>query len=238
MNFKFLPNLITLFNLFLGCIATLLLIENNLEVKNVFIITVICLILDYLDGYIARKLNAKSDVGIQLDSLADLVSFGLVPGILLYNMINEAPSSSVGSISSSFYPFLGFIITLSSAYRLARYNTRKSTSKFFKGLPTPANAVLIFSFAIISAEGNSFSNIILDYNVLMLIVIVSSILLVSNLKLLNFKFKSLKFKDNRRRFFMIFISIPALIIFGIYAIPLILSVYILISIFTFYKLKN
>ena len=238
MNFKFLPNLITLFNLFLGCIATLLLIENNLEVKNVFIITVICLILDYLDGYIARKLNAKSDVGIQLDSLADLVSFGLVPGILLYNMINEAPSSSVGSISSSFYPFLGFIITLSSAYRLARYNTRKSTSKFFKGLPTPANAVLIFSFAIISAEGNSFSNIILDYNVLMLIVIVSSILLVSNLKLLNFKFKSLKFKGNRRRFFMIFISIPALIIFGIYAIPLILSVYILISIFTFYKLKN
>ena len=238
MNFKFLPNLITLFNLFLGCIATLLLIENNLEVKNVFIITVICLILDYLDGYIARKLNAKSDVGIQLDSLADLVSFGLVPGILLYNMFSEAPSSSVGSISSSFYPFLGFIITLSSAYRLARYNTRKSTSKFFKGLPTPANAVLIYSFAIISAEGNSFSNIILDYNVLMLIVIVSSILLVSNLKLLNFKFKSLKFKGNRRRFFIIFISIPALIIFGIYAIPLILSVYILISIFTFYKLKN
>ena len=238
MNFKFLPNLITLFNLFLGCIVALLLIENNLEVKYVFIITVICLILDYLDGYIARKLNAKSDIGIQLDSLADMVSFGLVPGILLYNMFNAAPSSSVGSISSSFIPFLGFIITLSSAYRLARYNIRKSTSKFFKGLPTPANAVLIYSFAMISAEGNSFSNIILDYNVLMLIVIVSSILLVSNLKLLNFKFKSLKFKGNRRRFLIIFFSIPALIIFGIYAIPLVLSVYILTSIFTFYRLKN
>ena len=238
MNFKFLPNLITLFNLFLGCIVALLLIENNLEVKYVFTITVICLILDYLDGYIARKLNAKSDIGIQLDSLADMVSFGLVPGILLYNMFNAAPSSSIGSISSSFIPFLGFIITLSSAYRLARYNIRKSTSKFFKGLPTPANAVLIYSFAMISAEGNSFSEIILDYNVLMLIVIVSSILLVSNIKLLNFKFKSLKFKGNRRRFLIIFFSIPALIIFGIYAIPLVLSVYILTSIFTFYKLKN
>ena len=237
MNFKFLPNLITLFNLFLGCIVALLLIENNLEVKYVFIITIICLILDYLDGYIARKLNVKSDIGIQLDSLADMVSFGLVPGILLYNMFNAAPSSSVGSISSSFIPFLGFIITLSSAYRLARYNTRKSRSKFFKGLPTPANAVLIYSFAMISAEGNSFSEIILDYNVLMLIVIVSSILLVSNLKLLNFKFKSLKFKGNRRRFLIIFFSIPALIIFGIYAIPLVVSVYILTSIFTFYKLK-
>ena len=238
MNFKFLPNLITFFNLFLGCIITLLLVENNLEVKYVFIITVICLILDYLDGYIARKLNVKSDIGIQLDSLADMVSFGLVPGILLYNMFNAAPSSSIGSISSSFIPFLGFIITLSSAYRLARYNIRKSTSKFFKGLPTPANAVLIYSFAMISAEGNSFSDIILDYNVLMLIVIVSSILLVSNLKLLNFKFKSLKFKGNRRRFLIIFFSIPALIIFGIYAIPLVLSVYILTSILTFYKLKN
>ena len=238
MNFKFLPNLITLFNLLLGCIVTLLLIENNLEVKNVFIITVMCLILDYLDGYIARKFNTKSDVGIQLDSLADLVSFGLVPAILLYNMFKDAPSSSVGSILSSFIPFFGFIITLSSAYRLARYNTRKSTSKFFKGLPTPANAVLIYSFAIISAEGNSFSKIILDYNVLILMVIVSSILLVSNLKLLNFKFGSLKFKGNKSRFFIIFISIPTLIIFGIYAIPLIVSVYILISIFTFYKLKN
>ena len=238
MKFKFLPNLITLFNLFLGCIVTLLLIENNLDVREVFIITVICLVLDYLDGYLARRLNAKSDIGIQLDSLADLVSFGLVPGILMYNMFNEAPSSSIGSISASFIPFMGFMITLCSAYRLARYNTRKSTLKFFKGLPTPANAVLIYSLAIISAEGNAFSNIILDYNILMLIVIVSSILLASNLKLLNFKFKSLKFKGNRRRFFIIFFSIPALIIFGIYAIPLVLSVYILTSIFTFYKLKN
>ena len=238
MKFKFLPNLITLFNLFLGCIVTLLLIENNLEVREVFIITVICLFLDYIDGYLARRLNAKSDIGIQLDSLADLVSFGLVPGILMYNMFNEAPSSSIGSISASFIPFMGFVITLSSAYRLARYNTRKSTLKFFKGLPTPANAVLIYSLAIISAEGNAFSNIILDYNILMLIVILSSILLVSNLKLLNFKFKSIKFKGNRRRFFLIFISIPSLIILGIYAIPLVLSFYVIISIFTFYRLKN
>ena len=238
MKFKFLPNLITLFSLFLGCIVALLLIENNLKVREVFTITVICLVLDYLDGYLARRLNAKSDIGIQLDSLADLVSFGLVPGILMYNMFNEAPSSSIGSISASFIPFMGFVITLCSAYRLARYNTRKSAMKFFRGLPTPANAVLIYSLAIISTEGNAFSNIILDYNILMLIVILSSILLVSNLKLLNFKFKSLKFTGNRWRFFLIFISIPSLIILGIYAIPLVLSVYVIISIFTFYRLKN
>ena len=122
MNFKFLPNLITLLNLFLGCIVVLLLVENNLEVKYVFIISAICLVLDYLDGFIARKLNVKSDIGLQLDSLADLVSFGLVPGILLYNMFNSASSSSVGSISSSFIPFTGFLITLCSSYRLARFS--------------------------------------------------------------------------------------------------------------------
>ena len=102
MNLRFFPNSITLLNLFIGCIVVLLLVENNIEVKYVFVLSVICLILDFLDGYIARKLNAKSELGLQLDSLADMVSFGLVPGVLLYNMFLNAPSSSVGSIFSSF----------------------------------------------------------------------------------------------------------------------------------------
>ena len=238
MNFKFLPNLITLLNLFLGCIVVLLLVENNLEVKYIFIISSICLFLDYLDGFIARKLNAKSDIGLQLDSLADLVSFGLVPGILLYNMFNSASSSSVGSISSSFIPFTGFLITLCYSYRLARFNIRKISSKYFLGLATPANTVLIYSLSIISFDVGRFSEILLDYNSLFLFTAFSSVLLVSNLKLLNFKFKSLKFKGNRRRFFILFISIPSLVLLGVYAIPLILSLYVLISIFTFYKFKT
>ena len=98
--------------------------------------------------------------------------------------------------------------------------------------------VLIYSLSIISADGSVFSKIILDYNILFLITVVSGILLVSNLKLLNFKFKSLKFKGNRRRFFILFISIPSLVLLGVYAIPLILSLYVLISIFTFYKFKT
>ena len=237
MNFKFLPNTITLLNLFLGCIIVLLLIENNIEVKYIFIISLICMVLDFLDGYIARKLNAKSEIGLQLDSLADMISFGLVPGIILYNLFLNAPSSSVGSISSSFIPFTGFLITLSSAYRLAKFNTLKSNSKYFKGLPTPANTLLIYSFSIISSDNGVISGIILDYNVLVFITIISGFLLVSNLKLLSFKFSSLKFKGNRRRFLLIFISIPLILILGIYAVPLIISIYIIISIITFYKLK-
>ena len=237
MNFKFLPNTITLLNLFLGCIIVLLLIENNIEVKYIFIISLVCMALDFLDGYIARKLNAKSDIGLQLDSLADMISFGLVPGIILYNLFLNAPSSSVGSIFSSFVPFTGFLITLCSAYRLAKFNTLKSNSKYFKGLPTPANTLLIYSFSMISFENDAISSIILNYNVLVFITIISCFLLVSNLKLLSFKFSSFKFKGNRRRYLLIFISIPLILFLGIYAVPLILSVYIIISITTFYKLK-
>ena len=237
MNFKFLPNAITLLNLFLGCIIILLLIENNIEVKYIFTISLICMILDFLDGYIARKLNAKSEIGLHLDSLADMISFGLVPGIILYNLFLNAPSSSVGSISSSFIPFMGFLITLCSAYRLAKFNTLKSNSKYFKGLPTPANTLLIYSFSIISSDNGVISGIILDYNVLVIITIISGFLLVSNLKLLSFKFSSLKFKGNRRRFLLIFISIPLILILGIYAVPLIIAIYIIISIITYYKLK-
>jgi len=237
MNLRFFPNSITLLNLLIGCIVVLLLIENNIEVKYVFILSVICLILDFLDGYIARKLNAKSELGLQLDSLADMVSFGLVPGVLLYNMFLDAPSSSVGSIFSSLVPFMGFVITLCSAYRLAKFNILKTNSKFFKGLPTPANTMLIYSFSIISKDGSVFSEMISNYNAITFITIICGFLLVSNLKLLNFKFKSLKFIGNRRRFLIIFISVPSIIIYGIYAIPLILGLYILISIGTFYKLK-
>ena len=238
MNLRFLPNLITLLNLFIGCIVVLLLIENNIEVKYVFVLSMICLVLDYLDGFIARKLNAKSELGLQLDSLADMISFGLVPGILLYNMFLDAPSSSVGSISSSFIPFMGFFITLCSAYRLAKFNTLKTNSKYFRGLPTPANTILIFALSIISKGDSNIAEIILNYNVIIFIILISGFLLVSNLKLITFKFNNFKFKGNRSRFLLMFISVPVLLMLGIYAVPVILGLYIIISVFTFYKLKS
>tara|TARA_B100001287_G_scaffold276717_1_gene288911 strand:+ start:6268 stop:6984 length:717 start_codon:yes stop_codon:yes gene_type:complete len=238
MNFKFLPNLITLFNLFLGCIVILLLVENNLEVKYVFIISSICLVLDYLDGFIARKLNAKSEIGLQLDSLADLVSFGLVPGILLYNMFNEAPSSSVGSISSSFIPFIGFLVTLCSAYRLARFNIRKSSADYFLGLATPLNAVLIYSISIISFKDPFYNQFIRSYEFLIPFTMFSSITLVSNLKLINFKFLNFHYKGNRARIFLIFSSIPLLFFLKINAVPIIFMIYILTSVLKFYVFRN
>ena len=147
-----LPNIITLSNLFFGCLTVLLLVENKLEIQYVFILTFICLILDFFDGLIARFFNLKSDIGIQLDSLADMISFGLVPGIIIYNLFNQAPSSYVGSIFSSVVPFFSFLVTIASAIRLAKFNISKSNSNFFKGLPTPANTILIYSLSIIISE--------------------------------------------------------------------------------------
>ena len=232
MNYKFVPNIISLFNLFIGCIVVLILIENNIEVKYVFLLTSICLLLDFFDGFIARKFNIESKLGIQLDSLADIISFGLVPGILMYNMFKEANSSSFGSILSSFIPFLGFVITVFSAYRLARFNISKSNSNYFLGLPTPANTILIYSISIIFQDQSYFSEQLNNYYFLILITLLSAFLLSANIKLLN-----LKFNHNKARFLLIFISITSLILLGIYALPILILVYILISLLIFRKSK-
>ena len=229
-----LPNIITLSNLFFGCLTVLLLVENKLEIQYVFILTFICLILDFFDGLIARFFNLKSDIGIQLDSLADMISFGLVPGIIIYNLFIQAPSSYVGSIFSSVVPFFSFLVTIASAIRLAKFNISKSNSNFFKGLPTPANTILIYSLSIIISENNKFADLFLNYSSLMLLVLVSSFLLVCNLKLLSFKFKKFRWKGNRRRICILFISAILIYMLGFYSVPLIISIYILVSIFTFY----
>ena len=229
-----LANIITLLNLFFGCLTVLLIVENNLEIEYVFILTIICLILDFFDGLIARYYNMQSNIGIQLDSLADMISFGLVPGIIIYNLFIQAPSSSVGSILSSVVPFFSFLVTIASAIRLAKFNISKSNSNFFKGLPTPANTILIYSIAIIMSENNRFADLFLNYSSLILLVLVSSFLLVCNLKLLSFKFKKFGWKGNRRRICILFTSAILLYLLGFYSVPLILTMYIVLSIFTFY----
>ena len=229
-----LANIITLLNLFFGCIAVLLLVENNVEIHYVFIFTLICLILDFFDGLIARYYNSQSKIGIQLDSLSDMVSFGLVPGIIIYNLFIQAPSSYVGSILSSVVPFFSFLVTIASAIRLAKFNISKSNSNFFKGLPTPANTILIYSIAIIVSDNNKIADLFLNYSSLTLLVLVSSSLLICNLKLLSFKFKNFKLKGNRRRIFILLISAVLMYMLSFYSLPLILILYIVVSIFTFY----
>ncbi len=242
MIIKFIPNILTLLNLFIGCIVVLLLVQNGAEeyilVKDIFVLTIVCIILDFMDGFLARKLNVKSELGIQLDSLADLVSFGLVPAIITYNMFVKADSSSVGSLYASIIPFMAFIITLCSAFRLARFNIRKSNSDYYLGLATPANAVLVFSVSIISSNNNYFSEFLINYKFLIPFTLFSSFILISNFKLINFKFKSFEFPGNRGRIFLILSSTLLLFLLKINAIPIIFLLYFLISLIKFYLYRH
>ena len=230
MNLSVIPNSITLLNLFVGIIAVILLIENSLDVSDIFILTLICIFLDYLDGFIARLLKVESKFGSNLDSLADIISFGFVPGIIIYNMLKETHSDSIGSILSSLIPFLGFIITLSSAFRLARFSTENKNDGFFRGLPTPANTIMIYSIAIIGSSDNFFSKMIMNYNFLILLSIITSLLLVSRVKLINFKFLDFSLSRlNKIRYLLIILFIVLLLFLKINAIPLVMILYILSS---------
>jgi len=230
MNLSLIPHSITLLNLFFGIIAVILLIENSLDVSDIFILTLICIFLDYLDGFIARLLKVQSKFGSNLDSLADIISFGFVPGIIIYNMLKETHSDSIGSILSSLIPFLGFVITLSSAFRLARFSTENKNDGFFRGLPTPANTIMIYSIAIIGSSDNFFSKMIMNYNFLILLSIITSLLLVSRIKLINFKFLDFSLSRlNKIRYLLIILFIVLLLFLKINAIPLAMILYILSS---------
>ena len=230
MNLSLIPHSITLLNLFFGIIAVILLIENSLDVSDIFILTLICIFLDYLDGFIARLLKVQSKFGSNLDSLADIISFGFVPGIIIYNMLKETHSDSIGSILSSLIPFLGFVITLSSAFRLARFSTENKNDGFFRGLPTPANTIMIYSIAIIGSSDNFFSKMIMNYNFLILLSIITSLLLVSRIKLINFKFLDFSLSRlNKIRYLLIILFIVLLLFLKINAIPLVMILYILSS---------
>ena len=228
------PNLITLLNLFLGCIITLLLIEDNLSVNSISYLIIITLFLDFMDGLIARKFNMQTKLGSQLDSLADLISFGLVPGILMYKLFMEVSLDP-------YLPLLGFFIPMASAYRLANFNLIEGDLKYFIGLPTPANTLFILSLILIISFSDKIliKEIILTNNFLIFITFLSCYLLNSKFKLINLKFKNFKFKGlNKYRIILIITSLTLIIVLGWLSIPLILLLYYVISYFGLTYKKN
>ena len=226
---RIIPNILTLFNLFLGCVITLLLVEDNLSIESISFLILITLFFDFMDGFIARKFNLESKLGGQLDSLADLISFGLVPGIIMYKLFMEVSSDPL-------LPLLGFTITLASAYRLANYNLSHTHLKHFKRLPTPTNTIFILSLMLIIKSPNIDSfvkEIILDNNFLIFITILSCYLLNSRFKLINLKFKDFKFNGVNKYRYMLIVLSAVLFVFlrGVLSIPLILVIYYIVSYF-------
>jgi len=226
---KHIPNLITCLNLFAGCIGIVYAFKGELTIAAYAIL--IAAIFDFFDGMVARLLKAYSDIGKELDSLADMVSFGVLPSVIVYQLFLQSPQ--VGSVS----PFLNmsaFLIAVFSALRLAKFNIDERQSENFIGLPTPANAMLIASLPMILIQDNWFlTAYILNPFFLFIFTLGMSILLVTEIPLISLKFKSLNFNDNLFRYILVISSIVLVLIFKFAAVPMIVFIYILLSLIQF-----
>jgi len=233
---KHIPNFITIMNLLCGSVAIVAALEDQLVLSAYLI--VLAGFFDYLDGMTARFLRSFSEYGKQLDSLADVISFGLAPGMILFVLMSNNPETPKILINNvNVIPYISFMIPAFSALRLAKFNIDPGQSDFFTGLPTPANAILIASFPLIIASATStnefpfkeFSNILHQAYFLIIITLVLSYLLVSRIKLFSLKFKTLGWKNNSKRYIFLIISLVLLIGIQCAAIPVILLLYIILS---------
>ena len=235
------PNALTLLNLLCGSIAVIFAIEDHFIAASLFVF--LGIFFDFFDGFAARKLNVQSELGLQLDSLADMVTSGLVPGIIMYKLLSLTINTS-GKVDNNWssntdwldfnlpiLPLLGLFITLASAYRLANFNLDTEQQNYFIGLPTPANTLLIVSLPLIMEfQNNDFINaIILNKWFLIGLTLLSCYLLNSNVKLFALKFKDWSFKTNATRYIFIMLSIVLLIVLQFAAIPAIILLYIIMS---------
>ncbi|SFI54704.1 CDP-alcohol phosphatidyltransferase family protein [Halpernia frigidisoli] len=237
MNFfkNNLANAFTLGNLFSGTIGVINLIEGNYKITAICII--ISLILDFFDGFIARALKSNSNLGAQLDSLADMVTFGVLPGIVMYKSL-EAFGNQLFGINLPFeIKYFGLLITLFSCLRLAIFNLDEDQKYYFKGLNTPSNTILIFGLFYGFLNGGNFLFVFSNPLVLILVTAVSSWLLISPIKMIAMKFKSMKLQDNIPKIVLVIGAILILIFFKIVGIPLVILYYILVSVIFQNQLK-
>ncbi|MGN5955863.1 CDP-diacylglycerol--serine O-phosphatidyltransferase [Sphingobacterium lactis] len=222
---KYIPNTITSLNLFSGCIGVIMALRG--EFNYAFYCVLASGIFDFFDGMSARALHVKSLIGKELDSLADVISFGFLPGTIIYMLLKE-------STTNEYIPYLAYILTVFSALRLAKFNidTRQTTD--FIGVNTPMNTFVIISLPFISQQ---FPAIINTYG-LLLITIVSSLLLVSEIKLFSMKLSSLKWAVNKYKYLFLLTSVILLIFLKFLALPIILVLYIIFSYIHFSSEKS
>ncbi len=220
------PNTITCLNLFAGCVGTVFCFNQNLEIGALCIF--IAAVLDFFDGMFARLLNAHSAIGKDLDSLADMVSFGFLPASIIYQLFLKAPQIEGISI---YLNFTAYLIAIFSALRLAKFNIDQRQTDSFIGLPTPANALLIASLPFIINDGSFFiAAYIKNPFFLLCFSMIMSLLLIAELPLLSLKFKNLQWQENIYRYILIIVSVICLLIFKFAAIPIIIFFYITLSI--------
>lgn len=232
---KHIPNAITCGNLICGCIAIVQIFEGNLIIASYLV--GLAAVLDFFDGFAARLLKVSSPIGKDLDSLADMITFGVVPGILLFKLIgiSVAISNQEFSYTNSKLAYIAFLIPVFSALRLAKFNNDTRQTDLFIGLPTPANAMVICSLPLI-LKANPEINLLNPY-LLIPTTVVLSFLLIAELPLFALKFKHFKWAQNEIKFIFLIASLLLLLVFKFIAIPLIIILYLLMSVIKTYVLK-
>jgi CDP-diacylglycerol--serine O-phosphatidyltransferase len=238
-----LPNAITLLNLVAGSVAVIFALEGDLGNAAIFIL--IAGVFDFLDGFAARLLKAWSDIGKQLDSLADVVSFGVAPAMIAYVMMKKAlpglnlPLSDISTSAWNWILLLSpFIIPAFSALRLAKFNLDERQTVNFIGMPTPANAILWASFGLIYGftKYPEVPMLLFTSQNILIAIIVTSLLLVSELPMFSLKFTGFSLAANWYRYLFLLAALLLLVFLNLYGLPVIILLYIAISV-SFYLLK-
>ncbi len=219
---KHIPNLLTLLNLFSGCVAVVLTANHNF--LGAFWMVSLGIFFDFFDGFFARLFKVAGPLGLQLDSLADMVTSGVVPGFVMFQLL-----SATGV--NPYVPYLGFIITVGSCYRLANFNIDTRQTSSFIGLPTPANTLFIMSLPLVLSSSDSILvlEVLTNPFVLLAITFFSAFVMNTEMPLFSLKIKSFQIKDNLLQFGFLASSLVLLALLHYIGIPLVILLYISLS---------
>lgn len=242
--------MITSLNILSGSVAVLFAVTGDLTTAAFFVF--LGIFFDFFDGLAARLLHAQSEIGLQMDSLADVITSGLAPAVVMFQLMNWSFLGSVQNFSEVFsndswnvsyknyLPLIGLIIVVGAAYRLAKFNVDTRQSDGFIGLPTPANAILVLSIPLILEYqySESAESILLNPWVLIGITVLGCVLMNSEIRLFSLKFKSLHFKGNRSRFVFLLLCVLLMIFLKYWAVPAIIGSYLLLSLIDNFKSKR
>ena len=227
---KHIPNALTCGNLLSGCFS-ILFIASGMPIKAALLIIVAGLF-DFLDGFAARLLKAHSPIGADLDSLSDVVSFGVAPGMIMCYMMNNAldlPRITLDGID--LMPCLAFLLPIFAAIRLARFNIDETQHVAFRGIPAPAMAIFVASLPLALGQAGHLTDGALGFWACLGITLLLSFMMVSNMRCFSFKMKSLTWKGNEVRWIFLAVAIVGFVVFRWLALPFIMVLYVLLSVF-------
>jgi CDP-diacylglycerol--serine O-phosphatidyltransferase len=242
---KHIPNIVTLGNLLCGTIATILAVQGDFVAAGLFV--VIGIFLDFFDGFAARLLNVSGELGKQLDSLADMVTSGVVPGIIMFNLLYQSSFKNLDTqfiddgispiiISKdyifSWVSYIGLLLTLGAGYRLAKFNIDARQSESFIGLPTPAMSLFVISLPLIQEYSTNawVQDLIFNNYFLIAVTLLLTYLMNAEIPLFSLKFKEYSLKNNLVKYFFLVTSLLLIVTLNFISIPIIIILYVLLSV--------